>query len=62
MSMDDPAASVAMQDADMSEAAADDQDLALGMCFCLFVCPRFVYVWIYGLWNMHIQSQYPSGL
>ncbi|GMP27120.1 hypothetical protein CsSME_00003256 [Camellia sinensis var. sinensis] len=29
MSMDDPAASVALRDTDMSEAAADDQDLAL---------------------------------
>ncbi|GFY88027.1 regulatory particle non-ATPase 10 [Actinidia rufa] len=31
MSMDDPAASLAMQDADMSKAAADDQDLALAL-------------------------------
>ncbi|GMP32031.1 hypothetical protein CsSME_00005978 [Camellia sinensis var. sinensis] len=31
MSMDDPAASVAMRDTDMSEAAADDQDLALAL-------------------------------
>ncbi|PSS00470.1 26S proteasome non-ATPase regulatory subunit like [Actinidia chinensis var. chinensis] len=31
MSMDDPAASLAMQDADMSEAAATDQDLALAL-------------------------------
>lgn len=30
MSVDDPVATVAMQDTDMSEAAADDQDLALG--------------------------------
>lgn len=30
MSMDDPAASAIMRDTDMSEAAADDQDLALG--------------------------------
>lgn len=30
MSMDDPATSLAMRDTDMSEAAADDQDLALG--------------------------------
>ncbi|KAL6959927.1 proteasome regulatory particle base subunit rpn10 [Sarracenia purpurea var. burkii] len=30
MSMDDPAASIATRDTDMSEAAADDQDLALG--------------------------------
>ena len=32
MSMDDLAASLTMRDADMSEAAADDQDLALGKC------------------------------
>ncbi|KAI7988589.1 hypothetical protein LOK49_LG13G00917 [Camellia lanceoleosa] len=31
MSMDDPAASVAMRDTDMTEAAADDQDLALAL-------------------------------
>ncbi|GMP27118.1 hypothetical protein CsSME_00003256 [Camellia sinensis var. sinensis] len=31
MSMDDPAASVALRDTDMSEAAADDQDLALAL-------------------------------
>ncbi|KAA8531989.1 hypothetical protein F0562_006869 [Nyssa sinensis] len=31
MSMDDPAASLAVRDADMSEAAADDQDLALAL-------------------------------
>lgn len=31
MSMDDPATSLAMRDTDMSEAAADDQDLALAL-------------------------------
>ena len=40
MSMDDPATSLAMRDTDMSEAAADDQDLALGefaQSFLLYV-------------------------
>lgn len=30
MSMDEPAATVTTRDTDMSDAAADDQDLALG--------------------------------
>lgn len=37
MSMDDPAAAtVTSRDTDMSEAAADDQDLALGKLLRLF--------------------------
>lgn len=44
MSMDDPATSLAMRDTDMSEAAADDQDLALGEFVSSFfvVCRRFL--------------------
>lgn len=43
MSMDDPAATAVMRDTDMSEAAADDQDLALGK---FFVRESFVYEFI----------------
>lgn len=50
MSMDDPATSLAMRDTDMSEAAADDQDLALGefaqslfvVCRGFMVCPASI--------------------
>lgn len=40
MSMDDPASGHDLQDTDMSEAAADDPDLALGKSF--YIQPFFL--------------------
>jgi len=37
MSMDDPAISHDVRDTDMSEAAADDPELALGEFLCLII-------------------------
>lgn len=42
MSMDDPVATAVVRDTDMSEAAADDQDLALGQFFLLGIHIRIV--------------------
>lgn len=42
MSMDDPAASVVTRDTDMSEVAAEDEDLALGNPLHLFIIILFM--------------------
>ena len=62
MSMDEPAAaaSVATRDIDMSEAAADDQDLALGKSYYVWK-PYLIYVLIYclsSLCNQFNQSNF----
>lgn len=48
MSMDDPVASVVTRDTDMSEAATEDEDLALGNHLHLFY-HHLVYVGLYGV-------------